>query len=96
MTLSENALYTVDGWRVFYSHLKPGGLITFSRWSSGTESNRLFAVAKTMLLSEGVSNSERHLAAIASGDIVTLLVSNLPFSESEMRAPASIRKERSG
>ena len=58
MTLSENALYTVDGWRVFYDHLKPGGVITFSRWSSGAETNRLFAVAKAMLLSEGVSHPE--------------------------------------
>ena len=29
MTLSENALYTVDGWKVFYEHLKAGGVITF-------------------------------------------------------------------
>lgn len=85
MTLSENALYTVDGWRVFYSHLKPGGVITFSRWSSGAETNRLFAVAKAMLLTEGVSNPERQLAAITSGNIVTLLASNLPFPESDLR-----------
>jgi predicted membrane-bound spermidine synthase len=85
MTLSENALYTVDGWRVFYNHLKPGGVITFSRWSSGAETYRLFAVAKAMLLAEGVASPERHLAAITSGNIVTLLASNLPFSESDLR-----------
>src|ERR1039457_5097382 len=56
MTLSENALYTVDGWRVFFSHLKPGGVITFSRWSYAGETNRLFAVAKAMLLTAGVPN----------------------------------------
>ena len=85
MSLSENALYTVDGWRVFYDHLKPGGVITFSRWSSGAETSRLFAVAKAMLLTEGVPNPERHLVAIGSGSIVTLLASNLPFSESDLR-----------
>src|SRR5271156_700879 len=31
MTLSENSLYTVDAWRIFYQHLNPGGIITFTR-----------------------------------------------------------------
>ncbi|MGC2402919.1 MAG: hypothetical protein WA510_24230, partial [Acidobacteriaceae bacterium] len=47
MTLSENALYTVDGWKVFYEHLKPGGVITFSRWftdSARPETFRLYSV----------------------------------------------------
>ena len=93
MTLSENALYTVDGWRVFYDHLKPGGVITFSRWSSGAEAGRLFAVAKAMLLSEGVTHPERHMIAIASFKIVTLLVSNLPFPESDLRKLREIMDE---
>src|ERR1017187_1287179 len=93
MTLSENALYTVDGWRVFFSHLKPGGVITFSRWSYAGETNRLFAVAKAMLLTEGVPNPERHMAAIASGYIVTLLVSNRPFPESDLKRLREITDE---
>ncbi len=93
MTLSENALYTVDGWRVFYEHLKPGGVITFSRWSSGAETNRLFAVAKAMLLSEGVPNPERHLAALTSGNIMTLLASNQPFAERDLRKLREIMQE---
>jgi hypothetical protein len=93
MTLSENALYTVDGWRVFYEHLKPGGVITFSRWTSGVETSRLFAVAKAMLLTEGVSNPERNLAAVTSGDIVTLLASNRPFPESDLRKLREILRE---
>ena len=40
MTLSENALYTVDGWRVFFEHLKPGRLITFSCWYLGRGGHR--------------------------------------------------------
>ena len=83
----------MDGWRVFYDHLKPGGVITFSRWSSGAETNRLFAVAKAMLLSEGVSHPESHLAAITSGNIVTLLASNLPFSEPDLRRLREIMNE---
>ena len=76
-----------------YDHLKPGGVITFSRWSSGAETNRLFAVAKAMLLSEGVSHPESHLAAITSGNIVTLLASSLPFSEPDLRRLHEIMNE---
>lgn len=83
MTLSENSLYTVDGWRVFYNHLKPGGIITFSRWyldPQQSQTYRLFSVAYAMLLTEGVADPSRHLALIGSGGVATLLVSNRPFS----------------
>ena len=93
MTLSENALYTVDGWRVFYEHLKPGGLITFSRWYKPgidtSETFRLFSVAWATLLSEGVADPSTHLALIRSGPVVTLLASSMPFS------PADLGKLRS-
>ena len=87
MTLSENALYTVDGWRVFFDHLKPGGIITFSRWFAGNRTNetyRLFSVAQAMLLSEGVTKPGDHLALIRSGPIATLLASNQPFTDQDI------------
>ena len=87
MTLSENSLYTVDGWRVFYNHLRPGGVITFSRWYDGPQNNqtyRLFSVAWAMLLSEGVADPSRQLALIQSGEIATLLASNQPFSPGDI------------
>src|SRR5258708_14393035 len=42
MTLSWNALYTRDGLHVFFDHLKPGGVITFSRWFSGSMTNQTY------------------------------------------------------
>ena len=33
-SLSENGLYTVEGWKTFLSALKPNGLFTVSRWHS--------------------------------------------------------------
>ena len=96
MTLSENALYTVDGWQVFYKHLKPGGVITFSRWFEGTEraqTFRLYSVARAMLLSEGVANPEAHLVLISSGRVATLLASNQPFSQADMDKLKSIVSE---
>jgi len=92
MTLSENSLYTVDAWRIFYRDLKPGGLITFSRWYYGEEAAqtyRLFSVAWAMLLSEGVEDPSRNVALISSGNsttksVSTILVSNEPFSEQDL------------
>src|ERR1035437_5529168 len=93
MTLSENALYTVDGWHIFYRHLKPGGLITFSRWyfdSFNEETSRLFAVAWATLLEEGVQDPGDHIAIIRSGMVATLILSNRPFSPEDLAKIKSI------
>ncbi len=98
MTLSENALYTVDGWRVFYQHLKPGGVIAFSRWIAGpesTETPRLYAVARATLMAEGVSSPDAHIAIIQSGPVATLLASSRPFSPEDIRKLKSIIEEYS-
>jgi spermidine synthase len=87
MTLVENSLYTVDGWRVFYEHLRPGGIITFSRWNFGPEASqtyRLFAVAWGMLLSEGVQDPSSHMALLATNRVATLLTSNQSYSEADL------------
>jgi predicted membrane-bound spermidine synthase len=87
LTLSENALYTVDAWRVFYRHLKPGGLITFSRWDGGPaafQTYRLFALAWATLLSEGVENPGPYMALVGSDVVATILVSNRPLSEQDL------------
>jgi hypothetical protein len=87
MTLSENSLYTVDGWEVFYNHLKPGGLLTFSRWSEGrnpVETLRMFAVGWATLLQEGVASPGDRIALINSGRISTLLLSNRPLSAQDI------------
>lgn len=96
MTLSENSLYTVDGWRVFYDHLKPGGIITFSRWYDGSEKSqtyRLFSVAYAMLLAEGVADPARHLALTRSGPVATLLASNQPFTDQDLKTLKAITEE---
>jgi SAM-dependent methyltransferase len=98
MTLSENALYTVDGWKVFYEHLKPGGVIAFSRWFYGdehTETFRLYSVARAMLMAEGVRNPEAQLALINSGQVATLLASNQPFSQRDIQKLKSIMGDMS-
>ena len=95
MTLSENSLYTVDGWRVFYDHLKPGGLVSFTRWYNtfdSEETYRLFAVAWATLLQEGVSDPGAHLALVRSGEVATLILSNRPLSAADLTKIDSISR----
>jgi hypothetical protein len=85
--LTENSLYTVDAWRVFYRHLKLGGLITFSRWYDGAEAvqtYRVFSLAWATLLAEGAADPSSHVALLSSGPVATILVSNRPFSEADL------------
>jgi spermidine synthase len=87
MSLSENALYTVEGWQTFYRHLKPGGVVGFSRWYSGTEASqtyRLFSLAWAALLSEGVTAPGDHLALIACRGVSTLIMSNRPLTAEDI------------
>ncbi len=87
MALTENSLYSLDGWKVFYEHLKPGGVIAFSRWyftPDYHETTRLFSLAYATLLSEGVKDPETHLALVRQDDLATLLTSNQPFSPQDL------------
>jgi len=87
LTLAENSLYTVDGWRIFYEHLKPGGIVTFSRWYVGPEAYqtyRLFSVAYATLLSEGVADPNQNIALVSSGKVATILVSNQALTETDL------------
>jgi SAM-dependent methyltransferase len=97
MALTENSLYTVEAWAVFYRRLKPGGLITFSRWNRGGEAyqtRRLFALGMAALLEAGVPRPAEHLAFLSSGGVATLLVSNAPLSASDLARLRLIAAER--
>lgn len=96
MALTENGLYTVEGWRIFYQHLKPGGLISFSRWHFEPhtyQTYRLFALAWAALEAEGVTNPGDNIALLASGRIATLVASNRPLAAEDLRRIHSIARE---
>ena len=96
MTLSENSLYTVEGWKIFYDHLKPGGLISFSRWYEGPEGSqtyRMVALGWAALLSEGAADPAAHLALLSSGPVATLILSNRPLSIEDLSALREIASE---
>ncbi len=73
--LTENSLYTVEGWKVFLSRLTDRGVVTMSRWyyrKRPGELLRLASLAYEALAASGVEKPAEHimLAATAfSGDI---------------------------
>ena len=86
-SLSENGLYTVEGWRKFLGSLAPKGVFTVSRWYSPKdvdETGRLLSLAKATLLDLGVLDPRRHLMLAAFGNLSTLIVSRAPFSPDDL------------
>ena len=86
-TLSENSLYTVEGWRTFYDHLTDDGIFTASRHyipDTTDETGRAASLATAMLIQEGVTNPSQHIAVIAQYPVSTLLISKQPFTSSEI------------
>lgn len=79
LTLTENRLYTVEAWDDFYRALKPGGLLSVSRWYKPDihrgEFYRLVAIAASALQRKGVLAADlpNHVIAVNVGDVVTVI-----------------------
>jgi SAM-dependent methyltransferase len=89
LTLTENRLYTVEAWGDFYRALKPGGLLSVSRWydpdAHRDELYRLVAIAASALQRKGVPAAElaNHVIALNVGSIVTVITRPDAFTESQ-------------
>lgn len=92
--LSENTIYTIEGWSTFLSRLKPGGILSVSRWYRPTapeEAYRLTALAQEALTASGQKEPQRCVAVVANlrqsssimPGIATVLVSPNPLSGEE-------------
>lgn len=92
LTLTENRLYTVEAWGDFYRALKPGGLLSISRWYDpkvyNAEFYRLIAIAAEALQRHGVPPAElaRHVIAVAGGPIVTVITRPDAFTDAQWQA----------
>jgi hypothetical protein len=91
--LSENGLYTIEGWRVFMDDLADGGVFTVSRWMSRgepAETGRILSLAVGTLLERGAGDPSAHifLAATKSelANISTLVVSKDPLTDTQVNA----------
>ncbi len=89
LTLTENRLYTVDAWGDFYRALKPGGLLSVSRWYDPNghrgEFYRLVAIAASALQRKGVPAAElqSHMIALNVDNIVTVITRPDTFTKAE-------------
>jgi SAM-dependent methyltransferase len=89
LTLTENRLYTVDAWGDFYRALKPGGLLSVSRWYDPNghrgEFYRLVAIAASALQRTGVPAAELqdHVIALNVDNIVTVITRPDAFSKAQ-------------
>lgn len=86
-TLSENGLYTIEGWNVFMRVLKPKGIFSVSRWYSRkrvSETTRLLSLATATLLDLGADKPQAHLMLVTRRNAATLMVSPSPFSKQDV------------
>jgi SAM-dependent methyltransferase len=91
--LSENGLYTVEAIQLFLDRLKPGGLLSVSRWAS-VETARLTSVVHAALLSRGVARPRDHLAIVAAGPVATVIVGRDALSAQDLAALGQISRDK--
>ena len=87
-SLSENGLYTLQGWRAFLHSLNDDGIFTVSRWYSPddvNETGRMIGLATAALLDSGVKDVRPHLFVASAGYIATLVLSKQPFTPQQLR-----------
>ncbi|MBI1785470.1 hypothetical protein HYR69_10035 [Candidatus Sumerlaeota bacterium] len=66
--LSENGLYTVEGWRTFLSALKDKGILTLTRWylpRMPVEAERMVSLAAGALEREGIADPAAHVILVS-------------------------------
>ena len=88
-SLSENGLYTLEGWRVFLRTLNPSGVFTVSRWYNPqdiNETGRMIGLATAALLDQGIANPRAHLFVAHADHIATLILSKTPFTAEQLKA----------
>ncbi|MDD5678985.1 MAG: hypothetical protein PHW60_13510 [Kiritimatiellae bacterium] len=87
-SLSENGLYTLEGWRAFINRLNNNGVFTVSRWYSPgdiNESGRMVALAMAVMIDRGVADPRQHVFVARANAIATLVLSKSPFTPVKLK-----------
>lgn len=83
--LAENYLYTVEAFKAYYEHLKPGGLLSISFPNARGLGLRMFAVGLQALDEMGVERPLDSMVVSETGGFVHLLVKwQQPFTSDEI------------
>jgi spermidine synthase len=86
-SLSENGLYTVEGWRHFLGALMPNGVFTVSRWydpNNVNETGRLLSLAVAALRDRGIHRPDTHIFVAGTDRLATLIVSLSPLAADDL------------
>jgi spermidine synthase len=86
-SLSENGLYTLEGWRAFLGRLSDSGVFTVSRWYSPgdlNETGRMIGLASAALMDAGVTEPERHMFVARASNIATLVLTKQPLTAAQI------------
>jgi hypothetical protein len=96
--LSENNLYTVEAYRLYFRKLTDTGLVSTSRWMPGQgyglELPRLLLLVRAALEAEGIAEPREHIAVVAGGRVGTVLMSRAAWSDDDRAALRRICDER--
>lgn len=87
-TLSENGLYTVNGWKRFLSRLTPTGVFTVSRWFAPDrpdETARILSLAMATLIEMGETHPADHIYLIGNRNLSTLMVGRAALTPAEIQ-----------
>ncbi|HTU49311.1 MAG TPA: hypothetical protein VMF56_01885 [Acidobacteriaceae bacterium] len=87
-TLSENGLYTLEGWKAFLHSLNPNGVFTVSRWhspSNADETGRMIGMAAAVLMDSGVKDVRPYIFVANADYMATLVLSKKPFTPEQLR-----------
>jgi hypothetical protein len=86
-SLSENGLYTVEGWKHFLDALTPNGVYTVSRWynpANASETGRVVSLAMTALRAHGVDDPRAHIFMAGTPILATIIVGAAPLSATDL------------
>jgi hypothetical protein len=87
-SLSENGLYTLEGWRAFMNRLTENGVFTVSRWYSPrdvNETGRMIVLALATMMDRGAIEPRNHLFVACADHIATLVLSKAPLTPDKIK-----------
>lgn len=90
-SLSENGLYTLEGWRAFLKALTDEGMFTVSRWYSPDntdETGRMISLGAAALIDMGITDVRSRLIVAKTGRVATLVISRRPFTAAQLKSLA--------
>ncbi|MBL8731125.1 MAG: hypothetical protein JNN13_02010 [Planctomycetes bacterium] len=90
-TLSESYLYTIEAVQDFYSHLRPDGIVCYSRFielppKQSRETLRLANIACQGLAAAGVADPASHVCVLQGRQWASTMIKQSPFTAEEIAA----------